>query len=126
MPRFFAALDIATSPSRSEAFPMAVGEAMGCGIPCVVTNVGDSAMIVGNTGKVVPADDPQVLAEAWHELLVAGPVVRKQMGEAARNRIQQQFSLSAIVERYQELYREVLAPSGSASEGRSSLASLVG
>jgi glycosyltransferase involved in cell wall biosynthesis len=76
MPRFFGALDIATSSSLSEAFPMAVGEAMACGTPCVVTDVGDSALIVGDTGKVVPADDPKSLAAAWEQLLGTGPVVR--------------------------------------------------
>jgi glycosyltransferase involved in cell wall biosynthesis len=126
MPRFFAALDIATSSSLSEAFPMAVGEAMACGTPCVVTNVGDSAMIVGDTGKVVPAEDPQALADAWQTLLVSGAASRKQMGQAARNRVAQQFAVGAIVERYQELYRDVLALSGPASARRSSLASLVG
>lgn len=126
IPRFFAALDVATSSSLSEAFPMSVGEAMACGTPCVVTNVGDSAMVVGDTGKVVPASDPQVLAEAWHAMLVSGPAARRQMGQAARNRVEQRFGLGATVERYQELYREVLALSGSASARRSSFASLVG
>jgi glycosyltransferase involved in cell wall biosynthesis len=53
MPRLFAGMDIATTASRSEAFPIAIGEAMACGTPCVVTNVGDSALIVGETGSVV-------------------------------------------------------------------------
>lgn len=105
---------------------MAVGEAMACGTPCVVTNVGDSAMIVGDTGKVVPAEDPQALADAWQSLLASGAAARKQMGQAARNRIEQRFAVGAVVERYQELYREVLALSGAAPARRSSLASLVG
>jgi glycosyltransferase involved in cell wall biosynthesis len=126
MPRFFAALDIATSSSLSEAFPMAVGEAMACGTPCVVTNVGDSAMIVGDIGKVVPAEDPQALADAWQSLLASGAAARKQMGQAARSRIEQRFAVGSVVERYQELYREVSALSGAAPARRSSLASLVG
>jgi glycosyltransferase involved in cell wall biosynthesis len=109
MPRFFGALDIATSSSRSEAFPMAVGEAMACGTPCVVTDVGDSALIVGETGKVVPADDSQSLAAAWGELLGSGAVVRQQIGRAARNRVEQRFDICAVVERYQELYRQIAA-----------------
>jgi len=126
MPRFFAGLDIATSASLSEAFPMAVGEAMACGTPCVVTNVGDSAMIVQDTGKVVPAGDSQALADAWQALLATGDTARKRLGLAARNRVEQWFAVDAVVERYQELYREVLALSGPASAQRSSLASLVG
>jgi glycosyltransferase involved in cell wall biosynthesis len=126
MRRFFAALDIATSSSLSEAFPMAVGEAMACGTPCVVTDVGDSAMIVGETGKVVPAEDPQALAQAWEELLAAGASARKQLGTAARHRVEQRFDLRAIVERYQELYREVLAAPGASATQRSSVASIAG
>ncbi len=109
MPRFFAAIDIATSPSVSEAFPNAVGEAMACGTPCVVTNVGDSAALVGDTGKVVPAGDPNALAAALRELLTSGPEVREQLGALARKRIEQRFSLGSVVERYQETYRQILA-----------------
>ena len=126
MRRFFAALDIATSASRSEAFPMAVGEAMACGTPCAVTNVGDSAMIVGETGKVVPADNPQALADAWEALLASGPAARKELGLAARNRVEQRFDLGRIVDRYQQVYRDVLALPGPSSAQQSSVASLVG
>jgi glycosyltransferase involved in cell wall biosynthesis len=126
MRRFFAALDIATSSSLTEAFPMAVGEAMACGTPCVVTNVGDSAMIVGDTGRVVVAEDPQALAEAWEALLLAGSVARKQLGNAARNRVEQQFDLGAIVERYQQLYRDVLGSPDASIAQQSSMASIVG
>jgi glycosyltransferase involved in cell wall biosynthesis len=126
MSRIFAALDIATSASLSEAFPMAVGEAMACGTPCVVTDVGDSALIVGETGKIVPAEDPQALAEAWQSLLATNVATRKHLGQAARNRIQQCFDVDTIVERYQKLYREVLALSDPSSAQQSSVAPLVG
>jgi glycosyltransferase involved in cell wall biosynthesis len=126
MNRIFAALDIATSASLSEAFPMAVGEAMACGTPCVVTDVGDSARIVGNTGRVVPAENPQALADAWEFLLSGDASSRKQLGQAARNRVQRSFDLDAIVERYQKLYREVLALSDPSSAQQSSVAPLVG
>jgi glycosyltransferase involved in cell wall biosynthesis len=124
MRRFFAALDIATSSSLSEAFPMAVGEAMACGTPCVVTNVGDSAMIVGETGKVVPPQNPAALALAWEQLLTAGPAARRQLGDAARRRVEQNFSLDHIVERYQELYREVSVAPGASAAQRSGVASI--
>jgi len=109
MPRFFAAIDIATSPSVSEAFPNAVGEAMACGTPCVVTNAGDSAALVGDTGKVVPPGDPNALAEALMELVTSGPAVREQLGALARKRVAQRYSLGSVVEHYQETYRQVLA-----------------
>jgi glycosyltransferase involved in cell wall biosynthesis len=107
--RLFAGMDIATTASRSEAFPIAIGEAMACGTPCVVTDVGDSALIVGETGTVVPPGDPHALAEAWRKLIAAGPAVRHCLGLAARRRVQQHFALPAIVERYQAIYGKLAA-----------------
>jgi glycosyltransferase involved in cell wall biosynthesis len=109
MSRLFAALDIATTASRSEAFPVVIGEAMACATPCVVTDVGDSAMIVGESGVVVPPGDPRALAEAWRRLIEGGPEVRRGMGMAARRRVQQHFALPAVVERYQSIYSELAA-----------------
>jgi glycosyltransferase involved in cell wall biosynthesis len=111
MTRLFAAMDIATSSSASEAFPLAVGESMACGTPCVVTNVGDSALMVGDTGRVVPPGDPSALASAWRELIEAGPEVRRSLGMAARRRVRQQFDLSVIVERYQAIYEQLASAS---------------
>jgi glycosyltransferase involved in cell wall biosynthesis len=107
--RLFSAMDIATTASRSEAFPIVVGEAMACGTPCVVTDVGDSALIVENTGRVVPPGDPSALAEAWRSLIEAGPAVRRRLGVAARERVQRHFQLSAIIERYQKIYTQAAA-----------------
>jgi glycosyltransferase involved in cell wall biosynthesis len=111
MSRLFAAMDIATTASRSEAFPVVIGEAMACGTPCVVTDVGDSALIVGETGTVVPPGDPHALAEAWRKLIVAGPAVRHRLGLAARRRVQQNFALPVVVERYQAIYAKLAAES---------------
>ncbi len=104
VPCLFAAMDIFTSPSLSEAFPSVVGEAMACGTPCVVTNVGDSALIVGESGRIVAPGNPDALAEAWLELIEAGPDVRRHLGMAARLRIKKHFSLLTAVERYQATY----------------------
>lgn len=119
VPRLFAAVDIGTIASRSEAFPVAIGEAMACGTPCVVTDVGDAAMIVGETGIVVPPRNPAALAGAWLKLMQAGPEVRQRLGKAARERVQRHFALPAVVDRYQSIYTQlasgsqekVLAPS---------------
>ena len=107
MSRLFSGMDIATTASRSEAFPIVIGEAMACGTPCVVTDVGDSALIVANTGTVVAPEDPHALAEAWRKLIEAGPEVRRCLGTAARGRVQQYFALPAIVERYQNIYTQL-------------------
>jgi len=102
--RLFSGVNIATTSSRSEAFPIVVGEAMACGTPCVVTDVGDSALIVENTGKVVAPEDPHALAEAWRSLIEAGPAVRRRLGIAARSRVERHFALSEIVQSYQSIY----------------------
>lgn len=107
MPRLFAGMDIATTASLSEAFPVVVGEAMACGTPCVVTDVGDSAMMVDRTGLVVKPGNPEALAEAIHKLIEAGPEARRRLGLAARWRVRQHFSLQKIVDRYQSIYQEV-------------------
>jgi glycosyltransferase involved in cell wall biosynthesis len=110
MPRLTAALDIATSSSAyGEAFPMVIGEAMSSGIPCVVTDVGDSPWIVGNTGRVVPPKEPEALACAWKELIVMGSDARQALGKAARTRILESFSLEKVVAQYENLYETVLA-----------------
>jgi glycosyltransferase involved in cell wall biosynthesis len=109
VPRLNAALDIACCSSYSEGFPNAVGEAMACGVPCAVTDVGDSALIVGDTGSVVPPKNPDALANAWRELIEIGPDGRGLLGAAARRRIDQCFSLRAIAARYEDLYAQIAA-----------------
>ncbi|MBT9173999.1 MAG: N-acetyl-alpha-D-glucosaminyl L-malate synthase [Syntrophomonadaceae bacterium] len=108
VPRLMAALDVAVSSSLGEAFPLVVGEAMSCGVPCVVTDVGDSALIVGDTGKVVPSEDFAALACGIGELLEAGAERRSLLGEAARRRIGEHVSLPDMVAAYERLYREIV------------------
>jgi glycosyltransferase involved in cell wall biosynthesis len=109
MPRLMAALDVATSSSSyGEGFPIVLGEAMACGVPCVVTDVGDSALIVGLTGRVVTVQQPASLAEAWGELLSLSQEQRTRLGQEARYRIERNFSLPMIVRKYENLYKEVL------------------
>ena len=107
IPQILNALDIATSASTGEAFPNAVAEAMACEIPCVATDVGDSRFIVGESGRVVAPKSAEALAQAWKELLEAGPEVRRRLGLAARERIERNFGLAAIVSQYQNLYTQI-------------------
>jgi glycosyltransferase involved in cell wall biosynthesis len=107
VPRLLAGLDILVSSSYSEAFPNAIAEAMACGVPCVVTDVGDSAAIVADTGSVVPPRDPAALAAGIVNLLAEGFSRMKARGAAARARIVSQYSLKAIAERYEALYMDV-------------------
>jgi glycosyltransferase involved in cell wall biosynthesis len=103
-----AGLDIACSSSAfGEGSSNAVAEAMACGVPCVVTDVGDSAFIVQNLGKVVAARDSQAFARACRELLDLSPEQRSQLGLAARERVEECFPLRPVVARYEELYQEL-------------------
>jgi glycosyltransferase involved in cell wall biosynthesis len=107
VPRLMAALDLATSCSVSEGFPNAVGEAMASAVPCVATDVGDSALLVGDTGVVVPPSHPGKLAAAWEHVVQLEPTERQRIGEAARQRIVSTFGLDAITRRYQDLYEKL-------------------
>ena len=112
IPQITPALDILTSSSAfGEAFPLVIGEAMACGIPCVATDLGDSAWIIGDTGKVVPIKNPKALATAWQELISLGQENRKTLGEAARNRIINYFSLDSVVAQYENLYQQAIEQS---------------
>jgi len=101
--RYFAALDVFTLPSLDEGFPNVVAEAMACGVPCVVTDVGDAARIVGDTGLVVPPRSPAAIADAWRYLAELSPQEREALGTRARERIRVAFSLDSVVRRYQDL-----------------------
>ena len=107
MPRITAALGVACLSSSGEGFPNVLGEAMACEVPCVATDVGDSAEIVGDTGWIVPPRDPEALARAVKELIDIGTEVRAEMGRAARKRIQENFELGKIVRKYENLYQSV-------------------
>jgi len=109
IPRVTAALDLATSSSAGEAFSNVIGEAMACGVPCVVTDVGDSALIVGNTGRVVPPHDPHALAEGWEYFIHLSKKQILAMGWAARARVKENYSLERIAARFENLYRVILS-----------------
>jgi len=99
-----AALDIATSSSRGEAFPMTLGEAMACGVPCVATDVGDVSEIIGDTGVVVPPRDADALAAGWSQIAALDNAARQALGQRARQRIIDRFSMTAVHGRYMDLY----------------------
>jgi glycosyltransferase involved in cell wall biosynthesis len=108
IPYIMNGLDINTLSSLAEAFPNVIGEAMACGIPCVATNVGDTAYLIGDTGISVPPKEPQALAEGWGQLLSMSPEERHALGERARQRIQQNFGITQIAQRYEALYEQIV------------------
>ena len=104
MPRLNAALDIACSSSASEGFSNTICEALACGVPCVATDVGDSADIVGDAGLLVPPGSPADMADALCELADLPPSERLARGNRGRKRIQDNFSIAKIVKQYEALY----------------------
>ena len=107
--KLISGFDIMTSASAyGEAFSLVIGEAMACAVPCVVTDVGDSAWMVGDTGKIVPPKDSEALAKAWQELIVLNSEEKQVLGTNARAKIQQLFSLPTIVSQYEDLYKQIV------------------
>ena len=109
--RLAAALDVATSCSAfGEGFSNAIAEAMASGVACVVTTVGDSADIVGDTGRVIPPKNSEALACAWKDLLNLDAVERSELRRRARQRIEDRFVMQRAVENYEALYDRLSAP----------------
>jgi len=86
-----------------------VGEAMCCGIPCAVTGAGNSAEIVGDTGSVVPVGDPVKLAAQVVELLDLPEQRRRELGRAARRRVERRWSIDATVASYAAYWTDTIA-----------------
>jgi glycosyltransferase involved in cell wall biosynthesis len=107
MPAVYNALDICClASSFGEGFPNVLGEAMSCGVPCVATDVGDAAVIVGNAGYVVPGNDARVLAEALTRMVKA---VRAGTAPATRERMVREYSLDRMILATEQALAEVLA-----------------
>lgn len=108
VPELLNALDLNVLPSLGgEGFPNAIGEAMACGTPCVVTNVGDAAMIVGDVGWVVPPREPDLLADAIDHALQAIESDGPTLSTKCRSRIAENFGLEAMCSSFIEVWTEV-------------------
>ena len=104
---FYPALDISINCSISEGFPNVVGESMSCGVPCIVTDVGESSLIVSDTGLVVGINNPEQLFSAMDKLIKLGFKGRKKLGELARRRIKNNYSTMDIINKYEKLYDNI-------------------
>jgi glycosyltransferase involved in cell wall biosynthesis len=102
-----ATLDVLVSASSSEAFSNVLGEGMACGVPCVATDVGDSAKVLDGHGRIVPPHDPAAMAAAVIELLHLDRHRRVELGAAARLHVEENFSISEIADRYAALYEKL-------------------
>jgi glycosyltransferase involved in cell wall biosynthesis len=117
--RILPGLDVLVSASGwAEGFPNVVGEAMACGVACLVTDTGDCASIVGDAGVVVPPGDGAALASALAALLRRPAEERARMGARGRARILASFTLERCVARYAELYASLAGVAGEAAAGR--------
>lgn len=116
IPAIQSTLDIAVSSSLSESFPNAIGEAMACATPCIVTDVGDCSYLVGDTGIVVPPADSVALADAISRLVSLAVEQRRTLGERARARVISEFGVTRIADRLTALY-EVCVGARSHREG---------
>jgi glycosyltransferase involved in cell wall biosynthesis len=106
IPLLAAGIDIATlSSSFGEALPQVIGEAMACGIPCVATNIGDTAVLVGNGGIIVQPKDPQDLADAWQSILELSNEQYRRLSNLACERIVEFYNSRDMIREYKSIYR---------------------
>jgi glycosyltransferase involved in cell wall biosynthesis len=106
IPKVMASLDVHILSSGAESFPNVLAEAMACGTPCITTDVGDAALIVGGTGWVVPHSDPSALAHAIQKVFKEMKDssewnVRK---EACRMRITENYSIERMITSYSRIW----------------------
>jgi len=102
-------LDVLVSSSVAEGFPNVIVEAMASGVPCAVTDAGDSRLAVGDTGRVAPTGDGAALGEAILALVAPGAPERRAQGARARERVLSEFTLERMVERSEDALRAVAA-----------------
>jgi glycosyltransferase involved in cell wall biosynthesis len=107
IPAAYNAFDVLVSSSYGEGLSVVLGEAMASGVPCVVTDVGDSAFAVGNTGLVVPAKNPRALAEAICQILAMPDQDRLTLGQKARQRVLDYFSIEKMTAAYQKAFESM-------------------
>jgi glycosyltransferase involved in cell wall biosynthesis len=109
MPSLLASIDVlVSSSSYGEAFPNILGEAMACGVPCVVTDVGDSAEIVGDTGRVVQVGDIEGLGKHIVELMGLSPEQKLDLAKQTRKRIESNYEISHVANIYWDYYRKLI------------------
>ena len=104
VPAAYNTFDLLVSSSYGEGLPVVLGEGMACGLPAVVTNVGDSAFAVGDAGLAVPPQNPEALAEAICQILALPEAERLALGQKARQRVLEHFSIEKMADSYQSVY----------------------
>lgn len=108
VPDVMSALDVHVLSSCAEGFPNVVAEAMAAGVPCVVTDVGDAARIVGDFGWVVPAQNAEALGKAMQQALqeLESPATHERIRQGTE-RVERLYSLQAMVAAYTRYWMQL-------------------
>jgi glycosyltransferase involved in cell wall biosynthesis len=110
MPYLCAGMNIVSlTSSYGEALPMTLCEAMSCAVPCVATDVGDTASLIGDTGKVVKPNAPQELADTWQVILEYSDMEYNRLCDQARSRIFEFYNQKDMIHNYKFIYKELIA-----------------
>jgi glycosyltransferase involved in cell wall biosynthesis len=112
VPELLSSADIFVNPSLAEGFPNVVGEAMASRLACVGTDAGETAILIGDAGTVVPTGDATALATAMQSMLALSHTARHDLGEKARTRVHENFTMGRILQRYREFYERIAPPAG--------------
>jgi glycosyltransferase involved in cell wall biosynthesis len=112
MPALFDAADGFVLASAWEGMPMVLGEAMATEKPIAATDVGGVRELLGDSGMIVSANNAGALAQAMRAVMEMQAEERRELGRFARRRIEDSFSLDAIADGWEEIYREVAARNG--------------
>lgn len=104
VPACLLAMDVFCLHSRTEGFPNVLGEAMAVGVPCVATDVGDAALLLGGNGVVVPPQSPEALANGLLSMIHRSTEDRAQLARQGKDRIVSEYALERASERFRAVY----------------------
>lgn len=107
IPVCLAVLDVFCMPSCNEGFPNALAEAMAMGLPCVATTAGDAAILAGDAAVLVEPRDERALARGLMDVLAWSPEKRRQLGQRARARVLNEFSIARAERSFRTLYENL-------------------
>lgn len=108
MPDLYRCLDIYIHASLTEGFSNSIGEACSSALPCIATEVGDAKPILDGIGFTVPVGDEASLVKVCDEVLSKAPDERELLGQAARNRIINEYRIPSITKKYEEIYEKLI------------------
>jgi glycosyltransferase involved in cell wall biosynthesis len=112
LPHIYSALDIVTLTSKyGEGFPNILGEAMACSVPCLGTNIGDTAKVIGDTGVTVPLGNVEEIVLGWDHLLKESTNLRADRRRACRQHIVDTYSLEIMINNHSRLYDQLCSTS---------------